>query len=214
MRQLKKPGESKRAIPTEKLKVIEPLIEGMGNPCGAAAPPVSPLAKTVVYGNTFMSLRKFSPFFPKVLGGKKLVDLGAGEPDVMANFALKCGVSKYVAVDRYWDYSRAVPPFPNVSYVNSDMLRFLAEQRDESTNIVMLAIDNVVLANEHTMTGKLYAEKLLEEISRVVPQGGIAFGMNCAILCELTGMGFANIKKIPGHSLPKNFDEGGIFQKL
>lgn len=214
MKQLKKPGESKRAVPTAERKIIEPLVDRVERIWGSGAPPVSSLADIVVHMNNFMSLKRLSPFFPKVLGNKKLVDLGAGEPGTMIHFALRCGVSEYVAVDRYWDYSRRTPPFTNVSYVNQDMLEFLSEQPDSSANVVMLGIDNIVLGNEHTMAGMRYAEMLLKQIQRVVPQGGIAFGMNCAILCELTDMGFENIKKIPGRKLPENYDGGGIFQKL
>jgi hypothetical protein len=192
---------------------VEPLVEGIGKVWKRTMPPCSGLARSIVYGSSFMSLRRFSPFFPKVLGEKRLVDLGAGIPDAMTHFALRSGVSQYVAVDRYCDYSWMSPPFVNVSYVNDDMLMFLAKQPDGSANVVMIAIDDIVLTNINTAYEKIYNGMLLAEIKRVVPPGGIAFGFNSNILEGLIDLGFEKIESIPKYRISKCFDYGGIYQK-
>lgn len=207
------PREEKRRIPTSEQKIIEPLVEGMGKPWWRCAPPASELARSIVYGYSFLSIRKLSPFFPEVLGKRKLVDLGAGTADAMTHFATRCGVGRYVAVDRYLDYSGRIPLLSNVSFVNSDMLMFLAEQPDNSANISMIAIDHIVLSGSDSITEALYQKMLLAQIQRVVPLGGIAFGFNSEILHGLTDLGFERIEKIPGYPSMKRYFGGGIYIK-
>ena len=204
---------AKRKVPETELKIIKPLAETMSRAWRDIPPPNSSLAGYAVYGKSFMGIRKLSPFFKQVLGNGRLLDLGAGEPDAMMHFALRSGVGEYVAVDRYLNYSGKTPPFANVLFVNQDMLMFLAEQPDESASVVMLAIDNIVLSGPSTISETLYRGMLLAEIARVVPPGGIAFGMNCDLLIDLTDMGFRRLDQIPGHQIPENWIIGGIFQK-
>ncbi len=215
LRRIDKPEMEKRKVPKSELKIIEPLVENMGKVWKDRAPPTSGIAKAAVYGQSFMSLRRLDPFLPEVLGGKRLVDLGAGKPDAMTHFALACRASDYVAVDRYYDYSSRIPPFTNVRYVNEDMLMFLAEQPDNSANIVMLAIDHIILGNFHDrMTEQLYKGMLLAEIKRVVPHGGVAFGLNCEMLCDLTKMGFWRMSELAEKRIPTGYPDGGVFMKF
>ena len=215
IRGIERPGPEKRIIPPGELKIIEPLIEKMGTVWAHRAPPTSGLSRMAVYGHSFMSLRRLDPFFIEKIGGSRLVDLGAGEPDCMTHFAMACGASDYVAVDRYVNYAKKVPPFINVRYVNQDMLMFMAEQPDKSANVVMLAIDHIILGNyEDRMTERLYKGMLLAEIKRVVPTGGIAFGMNCELLLGLDDMGFERVSELSGKRLPDEYLEGGIFMKI
>jgi hypothetical protein len=214
LRPLPQQKRPKREITDTEREIIEPLVEEMGKVWGKTGPPLSGLARAVLRSHTFMDIRRLSPFFPEVLGGKRLIDLGAGDPTHMATFALRCKVSEYVAVDRYVDYSHMPSSFSNITYVNDDMLKFLANQPDGSGNIAMLAIDDIVLAGTSTITEMLYRGMLLAQISRVVPEGGIAFGFNSDLLFELEKFGFRRLGRIPGHKIPDGFTHGGIFRKV
>lgn len=206
-------GRETRRVPGNELKIIRPLVEKMAGVWEHATPPNSSLASHMVYGRSFMNVRRLSPFFPQVLGKRRLLDLGAGEPDAMIHFAMRSGVSQYVAVDRYCSYSDREPPFAGIVFVNEDMLMFLAMQPDNSANVAMLAIDDIVLTGPSSITETLYRGMLLAEIKRVVPPGGIAFGFNSDLLDGLEEMGFRKIEWIPGHRIPERFICGGIFRK-
>jgi hypothetical protein len=151
-------------------------------------------------------------FFRTALEGETLVDLGAGPQSsvyAMAEFAATCGASEYVAVDRYAAYSDALRDslgrhirevFPNsgmgVSMVEEDMLRYLMYLPDGSANIALNGIDGCVLPRG---TNDSYIAELINQIARVVPHFGMAFGTNSPFLGILGRLGFLKITEIPGH---------------
>jgi hypothetical protein len=114
-----------------------------------------------------------------------------------------------VAVDRYARYSDALRDslreyvrrehpvsIMSVSMIDDDMLRHLAFRADGSANIVLNGIDGCVIPKERH--GRYIAE-LINQISRVVPHFGIAFGTNSPYLGVLTNLGFLKITDLPGH---------------
>ncbi len=151
-------------------------------------------------------------FFKTALEGETLIDLGAGTHSSiypMAEFAAICGVSEYVAVDKYAQYSEALrlalrdfirKEYPQsgmgISLVEDDMLRHLAYRADGSANVIMNGIDGCVIPREGN--GEYIAE-LIRQIGRVVPHFGIAFGTNSPFLGVLGTLGFLKITEVPGH---------------
>ena len=129
------------------------------------------------------------------LAGRPLIDLGAGNPWVMMIFAARCGASTYIAVDRYHDYSGLM--MPGASLVNEDMLRFLTHQPDGFANISMNAIDEVVLMDDRGSVHSAYASRLMAEAARVVPSGGIAFGIGTPFLRILGSAEFEQLELSP-----------------
>ncbi len=114
----------------------------------------------------------------KRLKGAILLNLGAGcrqdllEP--VEEFARHYGVSKVIHVDyrpsKASDYATREL---TVAHVHKDMLAFLAKQPSRSMSVTISGIDDCVIEEE------AYARAVGEEISRVVPVGGVAFG-HCA----------------------------------
>lgn len=132
----------------------------------------------------------------------RLLDLGAGGPASflpMAHFATMLDASEFTIVDRYQDYSNAehaMREFINHRYpgialnaVNEDMLCFLARAPHESANISMNGIDEHILRGEPDVE-RMYVLALLGQIARVVPVGGVAFGVCSPFLCRLGEYGF------------------------
>lgn len=130
------------------------------------------------------------------LSNNRLTDIGAGDAVDMAHFAMEYGVSEYVAVDGYRDYSECgLSAIRGIRLVNADMLGYLFEQPDESTNIVMNAVDWAVLRGPGRLIEQAYAEYLLRNIARVIPRGGIAFGTMSPVLDGLSGFGLERIRQ-------------------
>jgi hypothetical protein len=151
-------------------------------------------------------------FFRTALEGETLIDLGAGPQSsvyAMAEFAAICRVKEYVAVDMYAryadalrnalrDYIRREHPESEmgISMIDDDMLRHLAFRADNSANIALNGIDGCVIPRERHSK---YIAELVNQIARVVPHFGIAFGTNSPFLGILTNIGFLKITDLPGH---------------
>jgi hypothetical protein len=137
------------------------------------------------------------------LKGAILLDLGGGcrqellEP--VEEFARQQGVSKVIHVDyrpgnRPDHTSRGLV----VAHVHSDMLAFLAKQPSRSMSVTINGIDSCVIEQE------AYAAAVGEEVSRVVPAGGLAFGYHAWPLRFLKG--FSPIKEIgSGQDMPSGY---------
>ena len=184
--------------------------------------PTTPFAADAVHG--FGILGVFSrgkkkeerelalEFFRTALRGGTLLDLGAGAgPSVyaMAGFAATCGVSGYVAVDKYAGYSPALEralkkhirsehpeSSMGIELVPDDMLRHLAYRADGSANVLLNGVDGCVIPREGN---RRYLSTLIRQIARVVPHFGIAFGTNSPFLGALSKFGFLKITNLPGH---------------
>jgi hypothetical protein len=178
-------------------------------------PSQCPLAPSLVYGRGFMNYEQPSDTLKERLRGRALVDLGAGRDvsfTAMAHFAAAIRASAYVAVDEYADYARAESllydfvnrTFPDIALwtINQDLLIFITEMETESANIVMNGIDNCMLNGPHWATG-FYRMYLTAEIARVVPKGGVAFGMNSPDLHGLVHYGFQERFENPGYVFTK-----------
>ncbi len=151
-------------------------------------------------------------FFRTALEGETLIDLGAGGSSsvfAMVEFAAICRVKEYVAVDRHAKYSDALRgslrdfismAYPKsdmgISMFDDDMLRHLAYRADNSANILLNGIDGCVIPRDDNTD---YITELINQIARVVPNFGIAFGTNSPFLGVLTKLGFLKITELPGH---------------
>ena len=180
--------------------------------------PTTPFMHSLVYSTKLFGLfgkkkcPKAGEFFGKYLKDSVLIDVGAGGEEsylATAHFAYSCGVSRYVAVDRYVRYSirdvvvagEYIKAEENVDrlgmelhFVNGDMLLFLALQADSSVQVCMSAIDGTCI--EKSAAG--YIQELVHQISRVVESPGLAFGGNSPFLGELEQHNFQRIREIPG----------------
>lgn len=132
-------------------------------------------------------------FFNPLLTGKPLTDLGCGTSVVMAEFAYKCGVPEYVGVDKYNIYhTREAPELVarivsknadrgtdfTIRYVRDDLLIYLSSLPPESTNLTFNGV-NLDTRWEHSpFPVDEYKDELLRQIDRVVPEGGVVFGIS------------------------------------
>jgi hypothetical protein len=105
---------------------------------------------------------------------KNLVDLGFGKSDENIPWYIKLPVKKYTAVDIDTPYPAtkdAIRDLKNqgidASIVNSDLLLYVANLPDESSNFFLSAIDHDVILDEQ------YWKYLAEEIYRSTEEGGI-----------------------------------------
>lgn len=166
-------------------------------------PPDTEVSQSLVYDIGFMRLDKLALVLKEELPGKRLIDLGAGNPSsyiAMAHFAASLGVSEYVAVDLYQDYSRAAsamehfihPDYPDVrlSAEREDMLLYLARQPDCSSNICINGIDDAILRHRDVSLKRMYVHSLVAEMARVVPENGLVFGINSPCIGKLAEFGF------------------------
>jgi hypothetical protein len=151
-------------------------------------------------------------FFRTALQGGTLLDLGAGPQAsvyAMAGFAAICGANEYVAVDRYARYSEALrsslADFIRFEYPGSDMgirlyeedmLVHLMYRADNSANVLLNGIDGCVIPGGKNGN---YIAELINQIARVVPHFGMAFGINSPFLGVLTKAGFLKLTELPGH---------------
>ncbi len=210
-KQTPKPELKMRGKPHPNMPMLEHLAGEMKKFWGGFSPSDCPLVPGLVYQTGFMKLKSPSKTLAEKLNGKRLVDLGAGNSEsftAMAHLAAKLGVSEYIAVDGYVDYSRAeelLDTFVGESYpgmvlraVNDDILLFLAKMEDNSANIAMISIDRCMLATRDHFLEEMYGLELAGEIARVVPPGGIAFGVNSPNLERLAQYGFTARFENPG----------------
>lgn len=206
-----KPELKLRDKPHPNMPMLEHLAEQMGAFWGSGRPSDSSLVPGLVYETGFMRLESPSKTLVEKLRGSRLVDLGAGNRDsltAMAHLAAVLGVKEYIAVDKYVDYSAAeglLDHFVGESYpemilraVNDEILLFLAKLEDGSANIAMNSIDRCMLATTNHLIAEMYGLELAGEIARVVPPGGIAFGVNSPNLERLARYGFAARFENPG----------------
>ena len=211
-----KPGLPLRKSPNPSAPLHENLAKAMKKFWSEADPSDCPLAPGLVYETGFMKLDKPSPLLREKLRGRLLLDLGAGNTEsitAMAHLAAVLGASGYIAVDAYVDYNRAeglLDNFVGQSYpgmvlraFNDDMLLFLAKLEDGCANVVMNSIDRCMLVAPSHFVGEMYGLELASEIARVVPAGGIAFGVNSPNLERLLRFGFRGKIETPGYIFTK-----------
>lgn len=170
------------------------LIEDMRRQWDGANMPTHGLARFAVMGTTFMRIKGGyrSDYLSRILPKFQLIDLGAGYCIDMIRFARAYGIPRYTAVDRHYPY----PDFcanPKLAFANTDMLEFLMGQKPGTSNIVMNAIDEIMLYCENEAVAEEYKAWLLAYMSRTVPIGGIAFGLNSPILGDLKELGFREV---------------------
>src|SRR5512143_1519492 len=199
----------RRELSSAAREEIDLLAEGMTRSWKTQPPPSARIAGFV--GRAFSS--SFAPrsgrFMAAHLSGLPLLDLGAAEPADMIAFSSAHGVAAYIAVDRYFDYS-GIQAKPGVHLVNEDMLRFLAHQPDNYANVCMNAIDDIVLMSPDMALEASYTARLMGEIARVVPPGGLAFGLSSPILHILGSLGFERVAIVHGEFVA---DAGAIYRK-
>jgi hypothetical protein len=188
------------------------LIEAMGSGWRLMAPPPTGLSSLVSGSRLFISIKDGyrSAFLQGILPGDGLTDLGAGFCGEMIRFAQAYDVGAYTAVDRYWEYP-AKSSIPKVRFVKDDMLSHLLGQPDGSSHIVMNAIDQLMLRCHDPAIEREYAERLVAEMARVVPDGGIAFGLNSPCLRMLGAHGFRSVPLNERFPVP---DFGCLMQKV
>lgn len=206
-----KPDLKLRKEPHPNMPMLEHLASEMGAFWGNSRPSDSSLVPGLVYESGFMRLKSPSETLKQRLRGSRLIDLGAGNSEsftAMAHLAAVLGVREYIAVDKYVDYSSAeglLDDFVGRSYpemilraVNEEILLFLAKMEDGSANIAMNSIDRCMLATTNHLVAEMYGLELASEIARVVPEGGIAFGVNSPNLERLALFGFRGRFESPG----------------
>ncbi|MBU0527768.1 hypothetical protein KKE92_04765 [Candidatus Micrarchaeota archaeon] len=164
---------------------------------GFPFPPCSALAHMFVYGNTFLGIKKLPGFFQNLLENAVLLDLGAGDPRPMVDFALACGVRLYLGVDLYLSYKNMSFEDPRIVLENNDMLQYVAKMPDNSASVFLGAIDEIVLAHNKSKQMEIeYESLLLSHIHRVVPPDGLVFGVNSHLFPKLEKMGFERIDRV------------------
>jgi len=186
----------RREVPFDKKANVELLVDIMNRTWDDGIPPQTEMARHTVSEVGFYCLKERSLFLENALSGRRLTDLGAGDPVSMAHFSLTYGASEYVAVDGYRDYTgNGLTGIKGIRLVNADMLSYIFGQPDESTNVVMNAIDACILRCPNAVITAGYYAYLAENIARVVPPGGIAFGMMSPVLEELAGFGMVRLHR-------------------
>jgi hypothetical protein len=196
--------------------LLEDLARKMGKFWDDSDPSDCPLVPGLVYQSGFMHIESPSRTLAEKLKGERLIDLGAGNSEsftAMAHLAATLGVKEYIAVDKYVDYSRAealLDAYVGEGYpemilraVNDEILLFLSKMRDESAHIVMNSIDRCMLVCMEHFLDEMYGLELASEIARVVPRGGIAFGVNSPNLERLLRFGFTGRFENPGYIFTK-----------
>lgn len=190
------PAPPKREVPFDEKSNVGLLVEAMAGSWGSRPPPQTAMAEKAIDILGLLSLRRQSSMLYRSLLGRRLTDLGAGDPVMMLHFALEYGASEYVAVEAYRDYSgNGLVGVREARLINADMLEYLAFQKDASTNIVMNAINEEVLRGPSRLITDAYLEYLARNIARVVPPGGAAFGVMSPVLGELERFGFERIRR-------------------
>lgn len=185
-----------REIPMDEKANVSLLVEEYSKMWGSHKPPQAHMAEHAVRDSSFFAMNRESETLRMLLGGKRLTDLGAGYPVPAAVFAMHYGASEYVGVDRYQDYSGSgLWALKDVRLVECDMLEHLSGEPDMSTNIMMNAIDRAVLVGPSRTIEAAYATLLLRNIARVVPPGGIAFGIMSPILEGLSDYGLIRMER-------------------
>ncbi len=188
---------------------IDILAEGMARAWKTQPPPSAQIAQFASHAFSGKLVPEARGLMSERLRGRPLLDLGAADPAAMMEFASMNGASRYTAVDRYYDYSgMARPGFAEL--VNDDMLRFVSYQPDGSANVCMNAIDDIVLMSPIEVVELSYIHRLFQEIARVVPPGGMAFGLGSPHLHLLENAGFTRARDVNGESVN---EAGAIFLK-
>ena len=211
---------------TKGMTIFKGLAKCMAETWQREWPPDTQTSQSLVYELGFMRIDDPAPVLKKHLPGKRLVDLGAGSSVsylAMAHFAASVGVSEYVAVDRYQDYSRAVSAMENfirsaypdikLSAESEDMLFYLAQQPNCSANISINGVDNIMLRHRDISLERFYVQNLVAQIARVVPANGLVFGINSPLMGRLTEFGFEQVVSdlvTMDYELTKH---NGIYQK-
>jgi|GEM_PF-3137278 len=149
--------------------------------------------------------------FQEKLKGSTLIDLGCGGVSSLRNsytFARLFECKKYVGVDKKFQsdgetlnidelkdkmYTQKNKYFntlcedkllPKNELIEKEMLDFISSYTERS-NVMVNGIDGYIKP-----FSKEYDKKLIEHIARLVPQGGIVFGVNNSFLGDLINQGF------------------------
>ena len=108
------------------------------------------------------------------LSGEAIYDLACGnEAKNIIEFAHKVGCAQYVGVDVSKDNLKqsleTVEKGKNIKtqFAECDILGFLEEMKDNSGNIMINGVDDVII-EPHIANNDLYIEKIIEEIIRVI----------------------------------------------
>ncbi|HSB47122.1 MAG TPA: hypothetical protein VLD37_03845 [Candidatus Bilamarchaeum sp.] len=187
------PERAVRDVPYEEKSLVGFLAKELSGYWQGSRPSGAQLANHAVKAGTFLTLNARAPLLEDALRGSRLSDLGAGLSVGMEAFSLFYGVREYVAVDLYERYPSSGTD-GRVRYVNSDLLLYLAAQPDSSTNVCMNAMD--ILNHGDRVVLESYLAMVLRQISRAVPPGGIAFGMQTPMLHGLADFGFERIEDL------------------
>lgn len=191
-----KGGSKAREVPMDEKANVSLLVEEYSKMWGSGKPPQTRIAHDAIRDSSFFSMNRDSETLRMLLAGKRLTDLGAGDPIPAAVFAMHYGVSEYVGVDGYQDYKNSgLWCLKDVRLVTRDMLEHLSNEPDASSNIMMNAIDGAVLRGPSRTLELAYSALLLRNIARVVPPGGIAFGIMSPILEGLSECGFVRMER-------------------
>ncbi|MBT5021710.1 hypothetical protein HOK51_08660 [Candidatus Woesearchaeota archaeon] len=151
-------------------------------------------------------------FYRKFLKDSTLLDLGCGSEEsysLMISFAALCGVKKYGGINKFdiptnyysIDQIKNIilekklcnqDQLPEIQFANEDMLKFLSKQENNSANIVMFGIDEIIIPFEF----KEYHQELAKQIAAVIPKRGFAAGSNTPHLQNVEKYGLTRMTEL------------------
>ncbi len=220
----------RRELSPAKRHHYDVLADSIAELWSSDKPPKAPssysLAYPAVYESSprtsFICIHGPSDILKNELRGGVLIDLGAGRHEsylTMAHLMASLGAREYIAVDAYTislkaedrmsGYVRDECPDADIVLraVRDDMLRFLAYLPTGSAHVCMNAIDQSQLITLDPIAQDMYAIELAEQIARVVPLEGVAFGLNSPFLGRLPDYGFEQVLEVRSQCAD------GIYQK-
>ena len=130
----------------------------------------------------------------------------------MLRLAHEFGASTYVGVDRFATLHPIDLPGINFYFENTDMLKFISDQPDNSTNICVNGIDSIFLPRT-TQVNREYINQLVSQIARVVGKDHIAFGKGSTdILDYLIDHGFKKHEIIESTFVYTSSQNSAVFE--
>jgi len=151
------------------------------------------------------------------LKGSPLIDLGGGTNSALSRFAITAGATQYLNVEiaagpkepttPIWLPDHGPSDLMPAAILAADILDVLWRLPADSCNVAINAIDSFViplLASRQSGAG--YPELLVKHLERIVPPGGVVFGISSDVFDHL-------LKSDCLESLLDNTEPYGAFRK-
>lgn len=150
----------------------------------------------------------------RYLGGGILLDIGGGGHPKIASTAEEWGVKTYVDIDVLPENQVHIPYSSQIDsfHLQGDILREISKIRSQCSHVIINGIDyEIIFDTGHEKEAKhphAYHRRTAEEVVRILPEGGLVFGVNSDASFHFEDLGLQPVSLL---SNANSGTRGGVF---